>query len=167
VPFFPHRLRQFRTVLGQNQTEMGKLLGLDEDAYSMLERGTQSMLSEQQENFIRRFGKEVYAYIHGERDKVEYEGTLLKRETALGDGFEGLTHPAANLDFDLKEVDSLVTRYRDAGDKERDSIYKKLVLAYKSLEAENQKLRSENSQLKQALIDAKDMMIRKFLNKRR
>ena len=125
------------------------------------------MQSEQQENFIRIFGTEVYAYIHGEREHVEYEGRVLHRDAALGDGFGGITDPNANLDFNLKEVDSLMIRYRDGGDKERDRIYKKLVLAYKSLEAENQKLRSENGQLKQALIDAKDMVIQKFLMKRK
>lgn len=164
MPFFPHRLRQFRNALGRNEEDMGILIGLDTPTYQFLERGTQTMHSLQQEDFIRRFGKEVFDYIHGDRDHVEYHGQLLTREKALGDAFE-VPESGLNVNANFKELDSLFHRYRDGSDKERDLMYKKMVLAYKSLEAENQKLRAENVQLKQALEEAKDMIAKRFLQK--
>lgn len=146
---------------------MAEIIGMEEANYVRLERGTHMMERVHQENFISRFGSDIYAYVHGERDQVEFGGKLLRREAAMGDGFEGITEPDFDLNFDRQELDGLEVRFREASEKERDKIYKKLVLAYKSLQAENIKLRNENSALRKTIVEAKEMMINKFLKKKK
>ena len=165
MPFYPHRLRQFRAAIGRSPHEMARLIGLEQDTYLLLERGARTMDTLQQESFISRFGSELYSYIHGEVDRVVYEGKTLRREHALGDVLGRVTGDEVALPIDKVDLDTLVNKYQEAQEREKDRIYKKLLLAYKSLEADNQKLRSENTQLKEALLEAKDMVIKKFLKK--